>query len=77
VLVVHSDAGSQYPAYDYAQVIDDHERPRGVVRGQLQDPELIRDCSWPSGPAWSSRSSSYLGWSDHARLHGSRGDIHL
>ena len=87
-LVVHSDAGSQYTAYDYAQVIDDHDllQSIGTVGDALDNAmaesfvdsfktELIRDRAWPTRTGLEFAIVEYLGWFNNDRLHSSLGDI--
>jgi putative transposase len=87
-LVVHSDAGSQYTAYDYTQVIDDHDllQSIGSVGDALDNAmaesfvdsfktELIRDRAWPTRTGLEFAIVEYLGWFNTGRLHSSLGDI--
>jgi putative transposase len=87
-LVVHSDAGSQYTAFDYTQVIDDHDllQSIGSVGDALDNAlaesfvdsfktELIRDRAWPTRTGLEFAIVEYLGWFNHDRLHSSLGDI--
>jgi transposase InsO family protein len=85
VLVVHSDAGSQYTSYDHTQVLDDHEvlQSIGTVGDALDNAmaesfvdsfktELIRDRAWPSRTGLEFAIVEYLGWFNHDRLHSPR-----
>jgi putative transposase len=87
-LVVHSDAGSQYTAFDYTQVIDDHDllQSIGTVGDALDNAlaesfvdsfktELIRDRAWPTRTGLEFAIVEYLGWFNNDRLHSSLGDI--
>jgi transposase InsO family protein len=88
VLVVHSDAGSQYTSYDHTQELDDHDvlQSIGTVGDALDNAlaesfvdsfktELIRDRVWPSRTGLEFAIVEYLGWFNHDRLHSSLGDI--
>jgi putative transposase len=88
VLVVHSDAGSQYTSYDHTQVLDDHDvlQSIGSVGDALDNAlaesfvdsfktELIRDRAWPTRTGLEFAIVEYLGWFNHDRLHSSLGDI--
>ena len=88
VLVVHSDAGSQYTSYDHVQVLDDHQvlQSIGTVGDALDNAmaesfvdsfktELIRDRAWPSRTGLEFAIVEYLGWFNHDRLHSALGDI--
>lgn len=88
VLVVHSDAGSQYTSYDHVQVLDDHDvlQSIGTVGDALDNAlaesfvdsfktELIRDRVWPTKTGLEFAIVEYLGWFNHDRLHSSLGDI--
>jgi putative transposase len=88
VLVVHSDAGSQYTSYDHVQVLDDHDvlQSIGTVGDALDNAmaesfvdsfktELIRDRVWPTRTGLEFAIVEYLGWFNHDRLHSSLGDI--
>jgi putative transposase len=88
VLVVHSDAGSQYTSYDHVQVLDDHDvlHSIGTVGDALDNAmaesfvdsfktELIRDRAWPSRTGLEFAIVENLGWFNHDRLHSSLGDI--
>lgn len=87
VLVVHSDAGSQYTSYDHTQVLDDHDvlQSIGSVGDALDNAlaesfvdsfktELIRDRAWPTRTGLEFAIVEYLGWFNHDRLHSSLGD---
>jgi putative transposase len=88
VLVVHSDAGSQYTSYDHTQVLDDHDvlQSIGTVGDALDNAlaesfvdsfktELISDRVWRSREQLEFAIVEYLGWFNHDRLHSSLGDI--
>jgi len=88
VLVVHSDAGSQYTSYDHVQVLDDHDvlQSIGTVGDALDNAlaesfvdsfktELIHDRVCPSRTGLEFAIVEYLGWFNHDRLHSSLGDI--
>ena len=88
VLVVHSDAGSQYTSYEHAQLLDDHDvlQSIGTVGDALDNAmaesfvdsfktELIRDRAWPTRTGLEFAIVEYLGWFNHDRLHSSLGDI--
>jgi putative transposase len=88
VLVVHSDAGSQYTSYDHVQVLDDHDvvQSIGTVGDALDNAmaesfvdsfktELIRDRVWPTRTGLEFAIVEYLGWFNNDRLHSSLGDI--
>ena len=87
-LITHSDAGSQYTSYDYAQVIDDH----GVLAsvGSVGDAfdnamaesfvdtfktELIKDRVWQTRTQLELAILEYVDWFNNRRLHQSLGDI--
>jgi len=87
-LVHHSDAGSQYTSFDYAQALDDH----GVLAsiGTVGDAydnamaesfvdsfktELIRDRVWRSRTQLELAIVEYVAWFNNERLHTSLGDI--
>jgi putative transposase len=87
-LVAHSDAGSQYTAEDYTQVLDDHEvlQPIGTVADALDNAlaesfvdsyktELIADRVWRSRSQLELATVEYVGWFNHERLHEALGDI--
>jgi len=87
-LVHHSDRGSQYTSFDFAQVLDDHQvlASLGSV-GDAYDnamaesfvdtikTELIRDRVWRTRDELELAIVEYLGWFNHDRLHASLGDI--
>ena len=81
-LIHHSDAGSQYRAYDYTQTLDDH----GVLAsiGSVGDAfdnaaaesfvdsfktELIRDRVWRSRSQLELAVVEYVAWFNNERLH--------
>jgi putative transposase len=87
-LIHHSDAGSQYTSYTFAQVLDDH----GVLAsiGSVGDAfdnamaesfvdsfktELIADRVWRSRTQLELAIVEYVGWFNHERLHEALGDI--
>jgi putative transposase len=87
-LVHHSDRGSQYTSFDYAQTLDDH----GVLAsvGSVGDAydnalaesfvdsfktELIADRTWKTRGQLELATASYIGWFNNERLHESLGDI--
>ena len=87
-LVHHSDAGSQYTSFDYAQALDDH----GVLAsiGTVGDAydnamaesfvdsfktELIRDRVWRSRTQLELAIVEYVAWFNTERLHTSLGGI--
>jgi putative transposase len=87
-LVAHTDAGSQYVSWDYAQVIDDHRVLASV--GSVGDAydnsmaesfvdtfktELIRDRVWRTRSQLELAVVEYVSWFNHDRLHESLGDI--
>lgn len=87
-LVAHTDAGSQYTSWDYAQVIDDHRVLASV--GSVGDAydnsmaesfvdtfktELIRDRVWRTRSQLELAVVEYISWFNHDRLHESLGDI--
>jgi putative transposase len=87
-LVAHSDAGSQYTAEDYTQVLDDHEvlQSIGTVADALDNAlaesfvdsyktELIADRVWRSRSQLELATVEYVGWFNHERLHEALGDI--
>jgi len=88
VLVVHSDAGSQYTSHDHTQVLDDHDvlQSIGTVGDALDNAlaesfvdsfktELISDRVWRSREQLEFAIVEYLGWFNHDRLHSSLDDI--
>ena len=87
-LVTHTDAGTQYTSYDYAQVIDDHHVLASV--GSVGDAydnalaesfvdtfktELIKDRVWKTRSQMELAILEYVHWFNHDRLHQSLGDI--
>jgi len=87
-LVHHSDAGSQYTSYAFAQVLDDH----GVLAsiGSVGDAydnamaesfvdsfktELIADRVWRTRTQLELAIVEYVGWFNNDRLHESLGDL--
>jgi putative transposase len=87
-LVHHSDAGSQYTSYAFAQLLDDH----GVLAsiGSVGDAydnalaesfvdsfktELIADRVWRSNAQLELAIVEYVGWFNHSRLHEALGDV--
>ena len=87
-LVHHSDAGSQYRAYDYSQTLDDH----GVLAsiGTVGDAfdnaaaesfvdsfktELVRDRIWRSRSQLELAVVEYVAWFNSERLHTSLGGV--
>jgi len=87
-LVHHSDAGSQYTSYAFAQVLDDH----GVLAsiGSVGDAydnamaesfvdsfktELIADRVWRTRTQLEIAIVEYVGWFNDVRLHESLGDL--
>jgi putative transposase len=87
-LVTHSDAGSQYTSWDYAQVIDDHRVLASV--GSVGDAfdnamaesfvdsfktELIKDRVWRSRSQLELAVLEYVDWFNNRRLHESLDDI--
>jgi putative transposase len=87
-LVHHSDAGSQYTSYAFAQVLDDH----GVLAsiGSVGDAydnamaesfvdsfktELIADRVWRTRTQLELAIVEYVGWFNDVRLHESLGDL--
>jgi putative transposase len=88
VLVVHSDAGSQYTSHDHTQLLDDHDvlQSIGTVGDALDNAlaesfvdsfktELISDRVWRTREQLEFAIVEYLGWFNHDRLHSSLGDI--
>ena len=88
VLVVHSDAGSQYTPYEHAQLLDDHDvlQSIGTVGDALDNAmaesfvdsfktELIADRVWRCRSQLELAVVEYIGWFNHDRLHSSLGDI--
>ena len=87
-LVQHTDHGSQYLSYDYAQVLDDHKVLASV--GSVGDAydnalaesfvdsfktELIRDRVWRTRAQMELAVLEYVHWFNHDRLHESLGDV--
>jgi transposase InsO family protein len=87
-LVQHTDHGSQYLSYDYAQVLDDHRVLASV--GSVGDAydnalaesfvdtfktELIRDRVWRTRGQMELAVLEWVHWFNHDRLHESLGDI--
>jgi putative transposase len=88
VLVVHSDAGSQYTSHDHSELLDDHDvlQSIGTVGDALDNAlaesfvdsfktELIADRVWRTREQLEFAIVEYLGWFNHDRLHSSLGDI--
>jgi putative transposase len=87
-LVAHTDAGSQYTAEDYTQVLDDHEvlASIGTVGDALDNAlaesfvdsyktELIADRVWRSRAQLELATVEWVGWFNHDRIHEALGDI--
>jgi len=87
-LVQHTDHGSQYLSYDYAQVLDDHRVLASV--GSVGDAydnalaesfvdtfktELINDRVWRTRGQLEVAILEYVHWFNHDRLHESPGDV--
>jgi transposase InsO family protein len=87
-LVHHSDAGSQYGAYDYIQTLDDHRALASV--GSVGDAydnalaesfvdsfktELIRDRVWRTRSQLELAIVEYVAWFNSERLHTSLGGV--
>jgi transposase InsO family protein len=87
-LITHSDAGSQYTSWDYAQVIDDHKVLASV--GSVGDAydnamaesfvdtfktELIKDRVWQTRAQLELAILEYVDWFNNRRLHESLADI--
>jgi putative transposase len=87
-LIHHSDAGSQYTSYDFAQALDDH----GVLAsiGSVGDAydnamaesfvdsfktELISDRVWRTRTQLELAIVEYVAWFNTTRLHESLGDL--
>jgi transposase InsO family protein len=83
-LVHHSDAGSQYTSFDYAQALDDHWLLASIgTVGDAYDnalaesfvdsfkTELIADRVWRTRAQLELAVDEYLGWFNSARLHSS------
>ena len=87
-LIHHSDAGSQYTSFDYAQTLDDAgvRASIGTV-GDAYDnamaesfvdsfkTELIRDRVWQSRSQLELAIVSYVAWFNNERLHSALGDL--
>jgi putative transposase len=86
-LVHHSDRGSQYTSIDYTQTLSDHRVLASV--GSVGDAydnalaesfvdsfktELIADRVWRTRSQLELATVEWIGWFNHARLHGSLGD---
>ncbi len=87
-LVHHSDAGSQYTSYDFAQVLDDHGvlASIGSVGDALDNAlaegfvdsfktELITDRVWRTRMQLELAIVEYVGWFNHERLHEALDDV--
>ncbi len=87
-LVHHSDAGSQYTSYDFAQVLDDHGvlASIGSVGDALDNAlaegfvdsfktELITDRVWRTRMQLELAIVEYVGWCNHERLHEALDDV--
>jgi putative transposase len=87
-LVHHSDAGSQYTGGDYTQTLTDHVVLGSIgTVGDAYDnalaesfvdsykTELISDRVWRSRAEVEFATVEWVAWFNHARLHGSLGDI--
>lgn len=88
VLIAHSDAGSQYTSYDYAQVLDDHRVLASIgTVGDAYDnamaeslvdtfkTELIDDRVWRSRLHLELEIARWVHWYNTRRLHSSIGYI--
>jgi putative transposase len=86
-LVHHSDRGSQYLSYDYAQTLADHGVLASCGRvGSAYDnalaesfvdtfkTELIADRVWRTQSQLELAIVAYIGWYNHDRLHSALGD---
>jgi putative transposase len=86
-LVHHSDRGSQYLSFDYAQTLDDAGVLASVgTAGDALDnalaesfvdsfkTELICDRVWRTRTQLELAIVEYVGWFNHARLHSALGD---
>jgi putative transposase len=86
-LVHHTDQGSQYTSFDYAQVLDDHRVLASVGSvGDCYDnalsesfvdsykTELIADRVWRTNRQLELATVTYVGWFNHRRLHSSIGN---
>jgi len=87
-LIHHSDAGSQYTSFDYAQTLDDHQvlASIGTVGDAFDNAmaesfvdtfktELIADRVWRTQTQLELAIVAYVGWFNRQRLHSSLGDI--
>jgi putative transposase len=87
-LVQHTDHGSQYLSYGYAQVLDDHRVLASVgTVGDAYDnalaesfvdsfkTELIRDRVWRTRSQMELAVLEWVHWFNHDRLHESLGDV--
>jgi putative transposase len=85
-LVHHSDRGSQYTSYDFAQALDDHDVLASVgSTGDAYDnamaesfvdsfkTELIRDRVWRTRTQLELAIVEWVGWYNHSRLHSALG----
>ena len=87
-LIQHTDAGPQYTAGDYTQVLDDHQVLASI--GSVGDAydnalaesfvdsfktELIADRVWRTRAQLELAVVEYVGWFNHERLHSALGDI--
>jgi putative transposase len=87
-LIQHTDAGSQYTAQDYTQVLNDHQVLASI--GSVGDAydnalaesfvdsfktELIADRVWRTRSQLELAAAQYIGWFNHQRLHSALGDI--
>jgi len=87
-LIKHTDAGSQYTAQDYTQVLDDHKVLASI--GSVGDAfdnalaesfvdsfktELIADRVWKTRSQLEHAIAHYVSWFNHERLHSALGDI--
>jgi putative transposase len=87
-LVHHSDRGSQYTSYDFAQTLDDHDVLASVgSTGDAYDnamaesfvdsfkTELVRDRVWRTRNQLELAIVEWVGWYNHSRLHSALGYI--
>jgi transposase InsO family protein len=87
-LIHHSDAGSQYTSFDFAQELDDHQVLGSI--GSVGDAydnamaesfvdsfktELIADRVWQTRPQLELAVVEYISWFNHQRLHESLRDL--
>jgi putative transposase len=87
-LVHHSDAGSQYTSYAFAQTLNDHRVLASI--GSVGDAydnalaesfvdsfktELISDRVWRTKAQLELAVVEYVGWFNHDRLHAALGDL--